>query len=169
MRGAADLAGPDRTLKICRRAAGPCAMRPDFHLTTITGLDQRVGPLREEAGREGLRFVARLIDDWASASSRFDQPGEFLVGAVADGRLLGICGLNRDPHTTQRDIGRLRHLYVSMVERRRGIGRALVRHLLARAGGTFVSIRLRTTPDAAPFYERLGFRKADEANASHIF
>src|SRR5215475_4518978 len=126
-------------------------MRLDFHLTAITGLDERLAPLSEEAGRDGLRFVARLVDDWAFGSNRFDQPGERLVAVVREGLVLGVCGLNRDPYTRPSGIGRLRHLYVRKSGRRSGIGSALVRYLLEGAQGSFVAVRLRTTPDAAMF------------------
>ena len=54
-------------------------------------------------------------------------------------------------------------------EREQGAGRALVRLLLEEARATFVIVRLRTdTPQAARFYERLGFVKAEEENATHV-
>ena len=67
-----------------------------------------------------------------------------------------------------------RHLppggYVGKRERQQGVGAALVRHLLAKARGTFRIVRLRTdSPQAARFYERLGFSPSQEPDASHIF
>jgi hypothetical protein len=41
--------------------------------------------------------------------------------------------------------------------------------LLQEARGVFTIIRLQTTPDAALFYERVGFRRTDEENASHVW
>jgi GNAT superfamily N-acetyltransferase len=143
-------------------------MGPNFHVTAITGRDERLAPLDEEARCEGHHFVARLVSDWASGSNRFDRPGECLVGAVADGMLIGVCGLNHDPYTKRSGVGRLRHLYVRKAGRRSGVGAMLVRHLLEQARGIFTIVRLRTTPDAALFYERLGFRRTEEENASHV-
>jgi N-acetylglutamate synthase-like GNAT family acetyltransferase len=145
-------------------------MSPSYRLVPITGLDVRLVRLREEAAREGFRLVTRLIDDWASRSNTFDQPGERLIGAVRAGELLGFCGLNRDPFVAQSDVGRLRHLYVTKAERRSGIGTALVLHLLHDARGAFRIVRLRTgTVEATLFYEGLGFRRTQEDSATHVW
>jgi GNAT superfamily N-acetyltransferase len=141
---------------------------PGYHLTPIQGVDPGLARLNEEAIRDGYRFVARLANDWVSGSNRFDQPGEYLAGAIREGRLLGCCGLNRDPYTKDPGVGRLRHLYVMKSERNQGIGSALVRYLLEEARSAFVVVRLRTdTPEAARFYERVGFAGVREEHASH--
>jgi adenylate kinase family enzyme/GNAT superfamily N-acetyltransferase len=142
----------------------------NYQLTSISALDARLAPLNEQAIREGFQFVARLVNDWASGSNTFSEPGERLVGAFRDDELLGICGLNRDPYAAQSGVGRLRHLYVKKAERQRGIGFALVGNFLEEARGIFRIIRLRTdTPEAAIFYERLGFRRTLEENATHVW
>lgn len=124
--------------------------------------------LAAEAMSEGFRFVERLIADWNSGSNRFDKAGERLLGAISSGRLVGVCGLNRDPYANQDTIGRLRHLYVRQEERRRGAGAALVEHLLKGANPPFSTIRLRTgTREAASFYERRGFLRVDDDTATH--
>jgi GNAT superfamily N-acetyltransferase len=124
--------------------------------------------MNEEARREGFRFIARLINNWVSGSNRFNQLGERLIGAICENRLIGVCGLNRDPYTEEAGVGRLRHLYVTRSERKHGIGRTLVRFLLEEARAAFVIVRLRTdTSEAALFYERLGFMTVDLENASH--
>jgi len=89
---------------------------------------------------------------------------------VRQGELVGFCGLNRDPYTSQSGVGRLRHLYVCKRERQKGAGAALVRHLLEKARGTFRIVRLWTnTPEAALFYRRLGFAESQEQDATHLF
>src|SRR6266487_3820772 len=50
--------------------------------------------LRAESSREGFRFVERLCDEWVSGANRFNAPGEALFVAVADGQVVGVCGLN---------------------------------------------------------------------------
>lgn len=67
-------------------------------IVKITGLDPAVlEALREESVREGFRFVQRLCDDWVVGRNRFDETGEALFLAMADGDVVGICGINRDP------------------------------------------------------------------------
>jgi GNAT superfamily N-acetyltransferase len=126
-----------------------------------------LAPLREEARRDGYRFVERLFAEWESGTNRFDGDGECLVGAFVDGTLVGIGGLNRDPFAGDAGTGRLRHLFVHEAWRRRGIGRALVEHLVAAARGRFDRLRLRSR-DARAFYVRQGFRGTAEADATHI-
>jgi GNAT superfamily N-acetyltransferase len=112
-----------------------------------------------ESERLGFRFVRRLRDEWAAGVNRFDRPGEALFAASLDGRVVGVCGLNADPYASDPRVGRVRHLYVLVAYRRAGIGRRLVAEVVTAARGTFDRLRLRTDdPDAARFYERLGFR-----------
>jgi GNAT superfamily N-acetyltransferase len=106
----------------------------------------------------GLAFPRRLVTDWAAGTNRFDRPGEILFAARLDGRVVGMCGLNADPYTTEARVGRVRHLYVEQASRRRGVGRALVAAVLAAARGPFDRLRLRTSnPEAARLYEAMGF------------
>jgi hypothetical protein len=41
--------------------------------------------LRSEARDEGYDFIETLVEEWASASNRFDAPGEALCGHLAQG------------------------------------------------------------------------------------
>jgi ribosomal protein S18 acetylase RimI-like enzyme len=122
-----------------------------------------------ESERSGLRFVRRLIAEWASGTNRFDQPGEALYAARVNGEVVGACGLNVDPYTAEGRVGRVRHLYVMEAYRRHGIGRRLVVEVIAAARGSFDRLRLRTAnPEAARLYEALGFAPcAGEADCTH--
>src|SRR5262249_23887642 len=51
-------------------------------------------------------------DDWESGANRFDGPGEVLFEARVGSRLVGICGLDRDPYAQWAEIG---HLFNSRV------------------------------------------------------
>ena len=125
--------------------------------------------LADEASSEDFVFVWRLIADWTSGANRFDRLGERLLGAVSEGRLIGVCGINRDPYVDRDAVARLRHLYVKSTARRAGIGGALVRELLHGAEAAFAEVRLRTdTRDAAAFYEKLGFAAVDDGSATHV-
>lgn len=106
--------------------------------------------------------------EWESGTTRFDGKGEVLLGAYLGDALVGICGLNKDPYQKQGNVGRLRHLFVSEAGRGHGVGSALVRAILERAKGSFDVVRLRTDPDVrGRFYERLGFKRTSEPDATH--
>ena len=114
--------------------------------------------LVEESLREGLRFLTRLCHEWETGENRFDRPGEALFLAWSADDLVGICGLNRDPNTTDSTVGRVRHLYVRSSHRRLGVGRLLTSAVVEHARRSFHSVRLRTdSPAGAAFYRALGF------------
>ncbi len=118
-----------------------------------------IADLLSESERAGLRMVRRLVGEWESGANRFDRPGEVLLGAWINGRLVGVCGLNIDPYAGSERAGRVRHLYVLAAFRRRGIGGQLVRQVMEAAHARFDDLRLRTNdPAAARLYEALGFR-----------
>jgi GNAT superfamily N-acetyltransferase len=122
-----------------------------------------------ESERAGWRFVRRLSDEWAAGANRFDRPGEVLFATRVDGRLVGVCGLNVDPYAADEAVGRVRRLYVLAEFRRIGVGRRLVRAVVAAARGRFGSLRLRTeSREAAAFYERLGFRPVGLPDCTHV-
>lgn len=131
---------------------------------------EALGPLVADSEQAGLRFVRRLLDEWASGRNRFDRPGEALFGAVVDGPMVGVCGLNVDPYTAEPGVGRVRHLYVLSAYRKLGVGQRLVAEVVVAAQGTFGTLRLRTENQAAArLYERMGFRRcADLADCTHL-
>ena len=122
-----------------------------------------------EGGRSGSRFVGRLATEWDSGANRFDKPGEALFVARLDGQPVGVCGLNVDPYTDERRVGRVRHLYVMEAYRRHGIGGRLLADVVAAARGPFDRLRLRAAnPEAARFYEKMGFAPCTgEADSTH--
>ena len=126
--------------------------------------------LLAESEQAGLRFVRRLVEEWAAGTNRFDRPGEALFVAQIDGRLVGVCGLNVDPYADAPGIGRVRRLYVLSAHRRLGVGRQLVAAVIEAARGRFDSLRLRTeNPAAAEFYASLGFRPSTgTADCTHL-
>ena len=84
-----------------------------------------------------MRLVRRLVDEWRDGSNRFDRPGEALFGAWLDAQLVGVGGLNIDPHAGDPRVGRVRHLYVLVAARRRGVARALLAEIISAARGRF--------------------------------
>lgn len=132
-------------------------------------LDASITSLVIEAECEGHRFMRRLQDEWNSGANRFQERGEFLLAAHMKGRAVAIGGLNKDSYAFDENVGRLRHVYVSVSARRLGIGAILVRRIIDDAARTFSVLRLRTTTDeAAAFYERLGFEKTTGWAATHV-
>src|SRR6516162_4861759 len=79
-----------------------------------------------EADANGFRALSRLLSEWRSGLNRFDQPGEALFIAADNGRVVGVCRLNRDPYAGDPTVGRVRHLYVAVDHRRKKIGTQLV-------------------------------------------
>lgn len=121
-----------------------------------------------ESSREGCRFIERLCQEWISGANRFNAPGEALFVAAADGRVVGVCGLNCDPYTHNPRIGRVRRLYVSPAHRCKGLGRALLEAVVAQARQHFSLLRVRTEA-AGEFYTARGFRRiASEAETTHV-
>jgi GNAT superfamily N-acetyltransferase len=126
--------------------------------------------LRAESSQQNFTFLDRLVSDWQAGSNRFDQTGEILLGVFEKAQLIAVGGLNRDPYSEDAATGRVRHIYVVSIWRRRGVGRVLVNRLLEEAQSTFPVIRLRTdTLEAARFYESCGFAKTEDATTSHVW
>jgi len=124
----------------------------------IDELPEELDRLIQASTREGFRFLERLRDEWDSGDNRFGEPDEAFFVAHVAGVLAGVCGLNRDPYSSRRDIGRLRRLYVSPPFRRQGVARSLVTAAVSLAREHYAIVRIRTdNPQAAAFYETLGF------------
>jgi ribosomal protein S18 acetylase RimI-like enzyme len=130
----------------------------------------RLAELLAASEQEGFRFLCRLVQEWADDTNGFSRPGEALFIASVSGRVVGICGINADPYTAERRVGRVRHFYVLPAFRRRGIGRRLIQEVITAARGMFDRLRLRTeNPAAVRFYEALGFRLSpDLIECTHI-
>jgi GNAT superfamily N-acetyltransferase len=139
-------------------------------ITRIDSLSQGdLAPLLEASEAEGYGFVRRVVREWISGTNTFSGPGEALLGASVDGRLVGIGGLMADPYARDPSVGRLRNVYVLPTFRDRGVGRRLVERIVALARVRFAVLRLRAeTSDAARLYERMGFvRLPDGGDATH--
>jgi GNAT superfamily N-acetyltransferase len=125
-------------------------------------------PMLAEAEAGQGAFLIRLRDEWLSGAMRFDQVGEILLGAWADGALVGVGGISQDPYAPAPDLGRVRHVYVLRAQRGRGIARKLVAALVDHARGRFAVLRLRTrNPAAARLYESLGFTASAAPEETH--
>ena len=142
---------------------------PDLRIESISPDEVNLGPLRDEAAREGFRFLDRLAAEWADGTNRFESDGEKLLGAYCDDRLIAVGGLNREPYEPAPRTGRLRHLYVLPAYRRRGVANTIIGHLLESAEHHFDAVRLRTdTPEAASLYQKIGFKRVPLDTATHM-
>jgi GNAT superfamily N-acetyltransferase len=157
-------------------AAGPASilrvsyMSDRIEIVRLHSLPSGLEHLRDEAVRHGFGFLDRLIEDWTGGTNNFSGSGECLLGALADGRLVGIGGLNADPYLPRVDLGRVRHVYVLEAWRRKGVGQAIIGRLVREAQGRFSELRLRTDRTAAAaFYIGCGFGPVDDPSASHSF
>jgi len=129
----------------------------DIHFADITPDSPGFLALRAQSMAEGFNMLRRLNENWLSGHNRFDRPGEKLIGAYADGLIVGVCGLNIDPFTQETGAGRMRHLYVDTEWRRNRVGSGLLSEILKDAGRWFDFINTNAPSSAFTFYERAGF------------
>ena len=87
----------------------------------IPELPADIGNLVKESQRQGFRFLQRLVQDFSSARNRFDQQGEAFFALIEKGKCVGVGGINIDPYAGDRQIGRVRRVYVSNAVRSRGL------------------------------------------------
>ncbi|MCB2056864.1 MAG: GNAT family N-acetyltransferase [Novosphingobium sp.] len=144
-------------------------MASDLEVAPISGMDDDIAVLIEEAGSAGFPFMETLRREWVSGENRFDAPGECYLAIYRHGEMVAAGGLNRDPYADDPAIGRIRHVYVRKAARRTGAGRHLLERLVAHAGTTFTRLRLRTrTAEGAAFYETIGFERCGDETATHV-
>jgi N-acetylglutamate synthase-like GNAT family acetyltransferase len=117
--------------------------------------------------KEGFDPMQWLQEDWEKGKNRFDAEGEAFYVVRSDGRLIGLCGLNRDPYALKDGVCKLRRLYIFPAVRRRGVGRSLVKRAIDDARGYFNVVHLRTLDSrSAAFFESIGFTAVDDQDAS---
>ncbi|WP_409293184.1 GNAT family N-acetyltransferase [Peribacillus sp. SCS-37] len=123
-----------------------------------------------ESRKEGFHFIGRLIKEYEDGANCFSLPGECLFGVYRGKDLIGIGGINQDPHDTSKKIGRVRRFYISPLYRRTGAGSMLLGRLKREAEVHFETLLLHTdTERGALFYEANGFRKAKgQVKATHF-
>ena len=99
-------------------------------------------------------YIARLGGDRP-------EGGHFLLGAFADGELLGAIGCDRDPRRKVRHLAQVVGMMVRPSWRGRGVGRALLESCIARArdaGVERLTLSVTAGNEAAEhLYEAAGF------------
>ena len=99
-----------------------------------------------------------------AARFRDAHPGNFTLGAFEDGNLVGMATFIRDPGLKERHKGRIYAVYVSSLQRGKGVGRALIARILegAKRNASLeqVLISVATSQTAAKeLYRSFGFEK----------
>lgn len=109
----------------------------------------------EETSAEGEARMARRLAPTPSA------PHDFMLGAFADGALVGTIGLMVDMRLKTRHSGLVIGMYVVPERSREGVGRALLDALIERARTIpLTNLHLTVTKGnaaACRLYERAGF------------
>ncbi|QED46682.1 GNAT family N-acetyltransferase [Cytobacillus dafuensis] len=127
--------------------------------------------LVKESKEEGFNFLERLMNEYKSGTNTFNKNGESLYGVFSKaGVLVAVGGLNIDPFSKRKNIGRLRRFYVAKKYRRKGLGKLLLNRIIYDAEKHFQVIVLRTnTEQADKFYTSLGFTKKEKFSGSTHF
>lgn len=142
-----------------------------FVIRELSDLPSGIDSLDAAAQAEGYRMLSVLIGEWTAGTNRFNGPGELLMGAFDGDQVIGIAGLNADPHADGSvRSGRIRRLYVGVGWRGHGVGSGLLATLRHAAEGTFDELAVFTPDESgARFYERCGFEPvAGAPRRSHV-
>ncbi|KFM99869.1 N-acetyltransferase [Bacillus clarus] len=132
-------------------------------------LEFEIDHLITESKENGFNFLLRLINEYENGINTFHKIGECLYGIFQEDNLIGIGGLNQDPYTKDKRIGRLRRFYISKDYWRKGLGKSLLERILHDAKMYFEIVVLYTdTEQGDQFYTSNGFVKGTMyAGASH--
>lgn len=116
--------------------------------------------LATEAKRENLTLVKDLIDEYKNGKNCFKHPGEFLLLAYDQQKLIACGGLNLQWNEQQVEerIGRVRRFYVLPEYRKSGVGKQLLQYLEHKARDNFSALCLSTQAEVAVnFYQKMNY------------
>jgi len=139
-------------------------MQPLLLIEEITPAEPGFIALQAESVAQHFNMLRRLEENWERGENRFNAPGEKLLGAFIGGRLVGICGLNRDPFSPHPRAGRIRHLYISEAWRGNHIGQQLLNAVIANSSVCFNFLNTNAPQKAFRFYEQAGFQPVNDEN-----
>ena len=98
--------------------------------------------LKAESIALNFNMLRRLEESWQRGENRFNAPGEKLLGAFLNGKLVGVCGL--------------------------GIGKQLLTVVMADASIWFDFLNTHAPDAAYGFYRQAGFTLvSDEPRVTH--
>jgi GNAT superfamily N-acetyltransferase len=126
----------------------------------VKELPQAIVELEQEANKEELALVTRMIEEFKSGKNRFDGPGEFFLTAYDNDKLIACGGLSQqwNENDVEARIGRVRRFYVLPEYRKHGVGKHLLKYLENKAVVNFSALCLYTdTHPAAHFYQKMNY------------
>ncbi len=142
----------------------------DYQIIEISDSNiDNLQPLADEALADGDKFIQKTIDEWKGGANTFSKNGEKFWALVIGDEYIACGGLNQDPYTEDKTVGRVRHVYVLKKYRGQGYSKVILNLIMEQAKKYFHSLRLSTyNPVAASLYQSLGFEKVDEYKANYI-
>lgn len=127
-----------------------------------------IEPIIKDSIEDGHNFLVRLQCEYMNETNCFDKEGEVLFVVMLNEQVIGIGGLNQDPYIKDKDVGRVRHLYVMKKYRIKGIGNVLLEQMVNEGRKHFKTIRLRTNNSIADnMYCNFGFIKDNDEYSTH--
>ncbi len=153
-------------------------VRPLAEADAFAYHELRLRALREHPDAFTSSYEEDQLKPLAWAKSRVvpsaAAPNDFVLGAFADGKLIGILGLSVEPREKIRHKGHVFGMYVAPEYAGRGVGQKLMTSCIGRARGIAALEQLQLTVTesnirAKSFYEKAGFRSFGvERNAVKI-
>ena len=130
---------------------------PQYRALRLRGLEENPDAFTSSADAEAARPLAATEARLAPAGA------DVVYGAFVDGTLAGVVGIAREGRAKNQHKASVFGMYVAPEFARRGIGRSLLRHLIAAAerepGLEQLVLTVTQTNDAARvLYESEGFR-----------
>lgn len=125
----------------------------------------RLEALEAEPDAFGASAEEHRVTSVADVAARLggDPANNFVIGAFADGKLVGSAGFYQSKNLKERHKGNIWGVYVAATMRGRGVGRNMMKATLERAaridGIEQIGLMVATTQTAAiALYQSLGFR-----------
>jgi ribosomal protein S18 acetylase RimI-like enzyme len=100
---------------------------------------------------------------WTKSLAAAEAGGRVVLGAIADGELVGTVTLHLDCPQNQPHRGEIAKLMTRVSRRGRGVARALMleaERVAREHGRTLLTLDTAAEDGAGPFYEKLGFVRA---------
>lgn len=133
-----------------------------YKLIAVNKLPDCFNALILASTNEGHSFLIKTSKEWKNDLNSFNKKGESFYLAYLQAEVIGCCGVNIDPYTSEH-IGRIRHLYVHPKHRRKGIAKRLLTACIKQSKSEFNTFRLRTNSiykESRQFYNHYGFHES---------